>query len=127
MPITSAHLHIQTKSNIHKYCKFPQVNAQTLLILSDEACYLTIFLQHKISNTVAAAICSSVIQTWTKSRLEVSSLRPHLLHKISKGAKIVNRYNQVPRLTNQGYKLESDKLTVVHHKREPRGQPFPSR
>ena len=26
-----------------------------------------------------------------------------------------------------GYQLESDKLTVRHHKREPRGQPFPSR
>ena len=26
-----------------------------------------------------------------------------------------------------GYQCESDKLTVRHHKREPRGQPFPSR
>ena len=26
-----------------------------------------------------------------------------------------------------GYQWESDKLTVKHHKREPRGQPFPSR
>ena len=25
-----------------------------------------------------------------------------------------------------GYQWESDKLTVIHHKREPRGQPFPS-
>ena len=25
------------------------------------------------------------------------------------------------------YKWKSDKLTVRHHKREPRGQPFPSR
>ena len=25
------------------------------------------------------------------------------------------------------YQWESDKLTVRHHKREPRGQPFPSR
>ena len=25
-----------------------------------------------------------------------------------------------------GYQWESDKLTVRHHKREPRGQPFPS-
>ena len=28
---------------------------------------------------------------------------------------------------DQGYQWESDKLTVRHHKREPRGQPFPSR
>ena len=26
-----------------------------------------------------------------------------------------------------GYQWESDKLTVIRHKREPRGQPFPSR
>ena len=26
-----------------------------------------------------------------------------------------------------GYQWECDKLTVGHHKREPRGQPFPSR
>ena len=26
-----------------------------------------------------------------------------------------------------GYQWESDKLTVIHHKREPRGQPFASR
>ena len=26
-----------------------------------------------------------------------------------------------------GYQWESDKFTVRHHKREPRGQPFPSR
>ena len=26
-----------------------------------------------------------------------------------------------------GYQWESDKITVRHHKREPRGQPFPSR
>ena len=25
-----------------------------------------------------------------------------------------------------GYQWESDKLTVRHHKREPRGQPFPN-
>ena len=26
-----------------------------------------------------------------------------------------------------GYQLESDNVTIRHHKREPRGQPFPSR
>ena len=30
-------------------------------------------------------------------------------------------------LPDPGYQWESDKLTVRHHKREPRGQPFPSR
>ena len=45
--------------------------------------------------------------------------------KVSKGAKIRNRYNQVPHLTQD----TNGKVTnsVRHHKREPRGQPFPSR
>ena len=30
-------------------------------------------------------------------------------------------------IMNSGYQLESDTLTVRHNKREPRGQPFPSR
>ena len=28
---------------------------------------------------------------------------------------------------DRGYQMESDKNTIKHHKREPRGQPFPSR
>ena len=32
--------------------------------------------------------------------------------KVSKGAKIRNRYNQVPYLTQAGYQWESDKLTA---------------
>ena len=45
--------------------------------------------------------------------------------KVSKGAKIRNRYNQAPHLT----KDTNGKVTTHsrHHKREPRGQPFPSR
>ena len=44
--------------------------------------------------------------------------------KVSKGAKIWNRYKQVPHLTQDN---NSNKLTARHHKREPRGQRFPSR
>ena len=44
-----------------------------------------------------------------------------LIIKVSKGAKIRNRYNQVP-LPDPGYQWESDKLKVRHHKRETRGQ-----
>ena len=47
--------------------------------------------------------------------------RRHKFSKESKGAKIKNRYNQVPHVP--GYQWESDKLTVRHHIREPRGQP----
>ena len=44
--------------------------------------------------------------------------------KIRKVAKISNRYNQVPYLTKDTT-WESYKNTVKHHKREPKGQPFP--
>ena len=37
--------------------------------------------------------------------------------EVSQGAKVRNRYNQVPHLT-QDTNLESDKLTVRHHKRK---------
>ena len=45
--------------------------------------------------------------------------------KVSKGAKIRNRYNQVPHLTQD----TNEKVTnsVRHQTREPKGQPFPSR
>ena len=49
----------------------------------------------------------------------------YFVFKVSKGAKIRNRYSQVSHLTQ--YKWESGKLTVIHHKREQRGQPVPSR
>ena len=45
--------------------------------------------------------------------------------KVSKGAKIRNRYNQVPHMTKDTNGKVTN--TVRHHKREPRGQPFPSR
>ena len=45
--------------------------------------------------------------------------------KVNKGAKIRNRYNRVLHLTQD----TNGKVTnsVRHHRREPRGQPFPSR
>ena len=47
-------------------------------------------------------------------------------YKVRKGAKIRNRYNQVPHLT-QDTTWESDINTIKQHKQEPRGQPFPRR
>ena len=47
------------------------------------------------------------------------------VQKVNMGAKIRYRYNQVPHLTKDTN--GKVKLTVTHHKREPRGQPFPSR
>ena len=46
--------------------------------------------------------------------------------QVSKSAKIRNRYNQVPHLTKDT-DGKKDTLTVIHHTREPRGQPFHSR
>ena len=44
-------------------------------------------------------------------------------YESKKGAKIRNRYNQVPHLT-QDTKWESNNHILKHHKREPKGQPF---
>ena len=46
--------------------------------------------------------------------------------KVSKGDKDLESI-QSSTTPDPGYQWESDKLTVRHHKREPRGQPFPSR
>ena len=54
------------------------------------------------------------------------NLKGRFFHvKVRKLLKVRNRYNQVPHLT-KGTTLESDKNTIKHHKRESRGQPFPS-
>ena len=52
-----------------------------------------------------------------------SMMYPCIVRKV---AKIRTRYNQIPHLT-QDTTWESDKNTIKHHKREPSGQPFPSR
>ena len=46
--------------------------------------------------------------------------------KVRKRVKIRNRYNHAPHLTKDT-SGESDNFTIKHHKREPRGQSFPSR
>ena len=47
--------------------------------------------------------------------------------ELRKRAKIRNQYNQLSTTPDPGYQWESDNFTIRHHKREPRGQPFPSR
>ena len=49
-----------------------------------------------------------------------------LVIKVRKATKIRNQYNEVPHLT-QDTTWESDKNTIKHYNREPRGQPFPSK
>ena len=55
-----------------------------------------------------------------KTRLLLFSLQS------KKGGKDQNRYNQVPHLTKDTT-WESVENTIKNHKRESRGQPFPSR
>ena len=45
------------------------------------------------------------------------------LRRVRKRAKIRNRYNQAPHLT-QDNQWEIDNVTIRHHKRETRGQPI---
>ena len=47
-------------------------------------------------------------------------------HKSKYGCKD-QESTQLSTTPDPGYQWESDKFTARHHKREPRGQPFPSR
>ena len=60
-------------------------------------------------------------RAYLKYHITLSTLSPS-----KKGTQIRNRYNQVPHLTKDT-KWESYKNTIKHHKREPRGKPFPTR
>ena len=63
-----------------------------------------------------ACVCQiSLVYVSLRKRYE-STLSYFWLTLVCKGAKIRNRYNQVPHLTR-----ESDKLTDRHHKQEPAG------
>ena len=53
-------------------------------------------------------------------------MRAVAMNKSKKGCKDQESI-QLSTTLDHGYQWESDKLTVIHHKREPRGQPFPSR
>ena len=64
--------------------------------------------------------------TWVKGQGQNNQILVVWLVKVRKRAKIRNRYNQVPHLT-QDTNGESNKLTIRHHKRKPRGLSFPSR
>ena len=56
----------------------------------------------------------------------ITHCEPLLSSQSKKVTKIGNRYNQVAQLTKD-ITWESDINTIKHNKREPRGQPFPSR
>ena len=61
--------------------------------------------------------------------LSLTSTKTFLLKDASESKKEGKDQKSIQSSTtpDQGHQWESDKLTVRHHKREPRGQPFPSR
>ena len=74
---------------------------------------MCIYMYKNIGGIVGFCICSTV-----KPVLSGHS------EEVGKGAKIRNRYNQVPHLTQD---TNGEVTHSRHHKRESRGQPFPSR
>ena len=51
-----------------------------------------------------------------------------MFFKVTERVKIRNRCNQIPHLTQDtNGKVKKQQLTNRHHRREPKGQPFPSR
>ena len=51
----------------------------------------------------------------------------HIIMHLSKKEGKDQESIQSSTIPDQGYQWESNKLTIRHHKREPRGQSFPSR
>ena len=60
---------------------------------------------------------------WLEASLEFKFIKVKESKKEGKDQKTI-QFSTTPDL---GYQLESDNFTIRHHKREPRGQPFPSR
>ena len=72
----------------------------------------------------------SMLNRLTKSKIRMGGLmRTYSMHliisKVRNAAKIRNRYNQAPHLT-QDTTWENAKNTIKNHRQEPRGQPFPA-
>ena len=56
-------------------------------------------------------------------RRSFGTSKMHLSKKEGKDQESIKSSNT----PDPGYQLESDNVTIRHHKREPRGQPFPSK
>ena len=73
--------------------------------------------QRAISQAAAIPATNSI--TWNQESCSHTDLDDVIfLYKVSKGAKIRNRYNQVPHLT------QDNNGKVRHHQREPKVSPF---
>ena len=84
-----------------------------------------------ISTCVGSNVSSTVTLKLNMKKYVCNWMSPFwltldLFFIVRKRAKITNRYNQAPHLT-QDTTWQTDKNTIKHHKQEPRGQPFPSR
>ena len=85
--------------------------------------------RYKVANDELHSTVKS-IPKWQHMTIAFSTIKKNnvenCLVKVSKGAKI-RKSIQSSTIPDPGYQFESNKLTVRHHKLEPRGQPFPSR
>ena len=71
-------------------------------------CYLSYMGKHLVKNTNFQKLAGFCVETLILIGKDQESIRS----------------STTP---DPGYQWESDKLTVRHHRREPRGQPFPTR
>ena len=92
----------------------PPVHPLFLVSLSNDCICVTLSSSLQIKYIIPIDICVTEVE-----------LTNNAIYRYQLGAKIRNRYNQVPHLTPG----TNGKVTnsVIHHKREPRGQPFLSR
>ena len=71
-------------------------------------CYLSIMGKHLVKNSNFQKLARFCVETLILMGKDQESI-------------------QSSTTPDPGYQWESDKLTVRHHRREPRGQPFPTR
>ena len=98
----------------HAYCNHLTIFSSVLVALTINKIYNVIDRAITVWHMVWLLFACFIITT------------PILSVKVRKAAKMGNRYNQVPHLT-QDTTWESDKNPIKHHKQGQRGQPFPSR
>ena len=88
--------------------------------------------RREISSSLMTSVSISVdekllnLMTWRNGRLIFYSRNTKCYHQSKWGCKD-QKSIQSSTTPDREYQWESYKLTVRHHKREPRGQPFPSR
>ena len=86
--------------------------------------YLNIYKRHKYVAYMSVYLISHQQLGSIGTRPQLKSHQSRYQSKKKGKIKETIQSNITP---DPGYQWESNKLTIRHHKREPRGQPFPSR